>query len=41
MSARYDRLRSRVVITRYSGIELMFPAHLTKGLTEVSPDRLA
>lgn len=41
VSARYDRRRSRVVVTLSTGIELTFPTHMAEGLADASPDNLA
>jgi hypothetical protein len=41
VSARYDRRRSRVVVTLNTGVELAFPTRLAEGLADASPDDLA
>ncbi len=41
ISARYDRRRSRVVVTLNTGLELAFPTRLAEGLAGASPDDLA
>lgn len=41
VSARYDRRRSRVVVTLNTGLEVAFPARLAEGLAEGSPEDLA
>jgi hypothetical protein len=41
VSARYDRRRSRVVVTLNTGIELAFPTRLAEGLADASPENLA
>jgi hypothetical protein len=38
VSARYDRRRSRVVVTLNTGVELAFPTRLAEGLADASPD---
>jgi hypothetical protein len=41
VSARYDRRRSRVVVTLSTGVELAFPARLAEGLADASPENLS
>jgi hypothetical protein len=41
VSARYDRRRSRVVVTLNTGVELTFPTRLAEGLADASPENLA
>jgi hypothetical protein len=41
VSARYDRRRSRVVVTLNTGVELAFPTRLAEGLADASPDDLS
>ncbi len=41
VSARYDRRRSRVVVTLNTGLELAFPTRLAEGLADASADSLA
>lgn len=41
VSARYDRRRSRVVVTLDTGLELTFPTRLAEGLADASPDSLS
>jgi hypothetical protein len=41
VSARYDRRRSRVVVTLNTGVELAFPTRLAEGLAGASPENLA
>ena len=37
IAARYDRRVSRIVISLSSGLELAFPPHIVKGLSEAKP----
>jgi hypothetical protein len=41
VAARYDRRRSRVVVTLENGLELAFPPHLAEGLDKAAPVDLA
>jgi len=41
VSARYDRRRSRVVVSLNTGVELAFPTRLAEGLAGASPENLA
>jgi hypothetical protein len=41
VSARYDRRRSRVVVTLNTGVELAFPTRLAEGLAGASHENLA
>ena len=41
VGARYDRRRSRVVVTLDSGLELTFPPRLAEGLDKAAPVYLA
>jgi len=41
VSARYDRRRSRIVVTLNTGVEIAFPTRLAEGLADASPDNLA
>jgi hypothetical protein len=41
VSARYDRRRSRVVVSLNTGVELAFPPRLAEGLAGASPEELA
>lgn len=41
VSARYDRRRSRMVVTLNTGVELAFPTRLAEGLADASPEDLA
>jgi hypothetical protein len=40
VSARYDRRRSRVVVTLHTGVELTFPTRIVEDLAQASPDDL-
>ena len=41
VSARYDRVGSRVVIGLNTGVEVALPTHLVEGLAGAAPDDLA
>lgn len=41
VAARYDRRRSRVLVSLNTGVEVAFPADLAEGLAGASPDDLA
>jgi hypothetical protein len=41
VSARYDRRRSRIVVSLNTGVELAFPTRLAQGLADASPENLA
>src|SRR5215470_1646634 len=41
VAARYDRRRSRVVVSLENGLELAFPPHLAEGLDKAAPADLA
>lgn len=41
VAARYDRRRSRVLVSLNTGVEIAFPADLAEGLAGASPDDLA
>ncbi len=41
IAARYDRRRSRVVVTLNTDVQISFPPRLAQGLAEASPDDLA
>jgi len=41
IAARYDKRRSRIVVSLDNGLELTFPPRLAEGLDNASPDDLA
>lgn len=41
VAARYDRRRSRIVVTLNTGVELAFPTRLAEGLANAPADSLA
>lgn len=41
IAARYDRRRSRVVVSLNTGVQVTFPAKLAEGLAGAAPDDLA
>ena len=40
LAARYDRRRSRIVVSLSTGLELAFPPHIAQGLEKAKPDDL-
>lgn len=41
IAARYDRRRSRVIVSLNTGVQVAFPAELAEGLAGAAPDDLA